>query len=107
MGGSVDPTGLTATDVTDYQLDSPTDGQVRPIAVAQNVDPGVHSDPLGDRSVHDEHRTDTHRGGQHPVHVEFVSADCLQRGQHHRQVFGSASSHYRVHGHLLDCALDE
>ena len=78
--GSVDPTGLTATDVTDCQLDGPTDGQVRPIALAQNVDPRVHSDPLGDRSVHHEHRTDTHRGGQHPVHVEFVSADCLQRG---------------------------
>ena len=59
---------------------------------------------LRHRAVDDDHRAGEHRRAQHAVHAELVDQRGLDRGQHHRQVFGLAAGHDGVDRDLLDRA---
>ena len=82
--GPVDLARPAAADVADDELQGAADRDVGPVALPEHVDAAVHPDGPADRAVHDDDRTDRHRGGQHAVDVELVGARRLDAGQHHR-----------------------
>lgn len=107
MGRPIDLARATTAHVADDELHRPADGGVRPIALAEHVHAMVHPDRPGSRTVGHDHRAHRHGGGEDPVDVERVGADRLDRGDHPREVLGTAPGHHRVDGDLLDRDLDQ
>ena len=107
VGRPVHPARAAAAHVPHDQLQGTSDGRVGAVALAEDVDAGVHADTGGDGAVHDHDRARGPGGGEDAMDVELVGAGRLQRGQHDREVLGEAAGHDRVDGRLLHRALDE
>ena len=107
LRGAIDAAGPAAADVADDELQRAPDRGVRPVALAEDVDAGVHADLPADRPVDDEHRTHRHRRREQTVDVELVRARGLEGREHDGQVLGCATGEHRVDRHLLDGALHE